>query len=104
MSQLLSASDTYVPKAGEHGQTPVRRVHERHSTGSSRTGTRPNKLRIGSAELKAVPHAGLGFHFLRVPVGSHRILGVFKRKGGPKGKDRTTNEQADDVRSHLQMH
>ena len=61
-------------------------------------------LRIGCTELKAVPHAGLGFHFLRVPVGSHRILGVFKRKGGPKGKDRTTNEQADDVRSHLQMH
>ena len=29
---------------------------------------------------------GLGFHFLRVPVGSHRILGVFKRKGGPKRK------------------
>ena len=37
-------------------------------------------------ELKAVPHAGLGFHFLRVPVGSHRILEVLKRKGGPKHK------------------
>ena len=82
----------------------ARRVHGRHSAGSSRVGTRPNTLRIGCTELKAVPHAGLGFHFLRVPVGSHRILGVFKRKGGPKGKDRTTNEQADDVRSHLQMH
>ena len=31
-------------------------------------------------ELKAVPHAGLGFYFLRVPVGSHRILEVLKGK------------------------
>ena len=31
-------------------------------------------------ELIAVPHAGLGFHFLRVPVGSHRILEVLKGK------------------------
>ena len=38
-------------------------------------------------ELKAVPHAGLGFHFLRVPVGNQRILGVFKRKSGPKRKE-----------------
>ena len=37
-------------------------------------------------DLTAVPHAGLGFHFPRVSVGSHRNLGVFKRKGGPKRK------------------
>ena len=50
-------------------------------------------LRIGCTELIAVPHASLGFHFLRVSVGSHRILGVFKRKGGPKRK----NEVGDQV-------
>ena len=37
-------------------------------------------------DLTAVPHVGLGYHFLRVPVRNHRILGVFKRKGGPKRK------------------
>ena len=47
-------------------------------------------------ELKAVPHAGLGFHFLRVPVGNQRSLGVFKRKGGPKRKA-TTKRQSDVV-------
>ena len=31
-------------------------------------GTRPNTLRIGCTELKAVPHAGLGFHFLRIRI------------------------------------
>ena len=46
-------------------------------------------------DLIAVPHAGLGFHFLRVSVGNQRILGVFKRRNGPKRKK--TNEQADDV-------
>ena len=55
-------------RAGEITTNPVRRVHGRHSTGSSRVGARPNTLRIGCAELKAVPHAGLGYHFLRVQV------------------------------------
>ena len=59
MSQLLSAADIYVPKAGEHGQTPVRRVHGRHSTGSSRVGTRPNTLMDMCTDLTAVPHASL---------------------------------------------
>ena len=27
-------------------------------------------------DVNAVPHAGLGFQFLRVPVGNHRILVV----------------------------
>ena len=62
-------------------------------------------LRIGCTELKAMPHAGLGFHFLRVPVGNQRILGVFKRRGGPKGKetndDRGSNKMTA-ARAHLQ--
>ena len=33
-----------------------------------------------------MPHAGLGYHFLRVQVGNHWILEVFKRKEGPKRK------------------
>ena len=37
-------------------------------------------------DLIAAPHAGLGFHFLRVSVGNQRILGVFKRRNGPKRK------------------
>ena len=61
MSQLLSAADTYISGQGRQRRTPVRRVHGRHSAGSSRVGTRPNTLRIGCTELKAVPHAGLGF-------------------------------------------
>ena len=57
---LLSAADICVPRAGEHGQTPVRRVHGRHSAGSSRVGTRPNTLMDMRSELTAVPLAGLG--------------------------------------------
>ena len=37
-------------------------------------------------DVIAVPHAGLGFQFLRVSVGDQRILGVFKRRNGPKRK------------------
>ena len=40
-------------------------------------------------ELKAVPHAGLGFHFLRVPVGSHRILEVLKGKEAQSTRSRS---------------
>ena len=37
-------------------------------------------------DLTAVPHAGLGYHFLRVQVGNHWNLGVLKRRSGPKRK------------------
>ena len=37
-------------------------------------------------DVTAVPHAGLGYHFLRRPVRNHRILGVCKRKWGQKRK------------------
>ena len=40
-------------------------------------------------ELKAAPHAGLGFHFLRVPVGSHRILEVLKGKEAQSTRSRS---------------
>ena len=40
-------------------------------------------------ELIAVPHAGLGFHFLRVPVGSHRILEVLKGKEAQSTRSRS---------------
>ena len=40
-------------------------------------------------DVNAVPHAGLGFHFLRVPVGNQRNLGVFKRRDGQKEKEGT---------------
>ena len=67
---LLSAADICVPRAGEHGHTPVRRVHGRHSAGSSRVGTKPNTLMDMRTDVNAVPHAGLGFHFLRKPEGT----------------------------------
>ena len=55
--------------------------------------------------LTAVPHPGLGFHFLRVPVGNQRTPGVFKRRSGPKRKetndDRGSNRLTT-VRAHLQ--
>ena len=42
-------------------QTPVRRVHGRHSTGSSRTGTGPDTLMDMRTDLTAVPHASLSY-------------------------------------------
>ena len=39
-----------------------------------------NTLEILCTELNAVPHAGLGFHFLRVPVRTIGAWGVWKRK------------------------
>ena len=68
LGHLRSLRAALYPGRGYVGHTPVRRVHGRHSAGSSRVGTRPNTLRIGCAELKAVPHAGLGYQFLRVQV------------------------------------
>ena len=40
-------------------------------------------------DLIAVPHAGLGFHFLRVPVGNHRILEVLKGKVAQSARSRS---------------
>ena len=53
------AASCSVPGQGYVGHTPVRRVHGRHSAGSSRVGTKPNTLEILCTELNAVPHAGL---------------------------------------------
>ena len=43
---------------------------------------------IWRTELKAVPHASLGYHFLRV----QRILEVFKRRRGQKRKSRSKRQ------------
>ena len=55
-------------------------------------------------DLTAVPHAGLGYHFLRVQVGNHWSLGVLKRRNGPKRKkpigDHGSNKMTA-VRAHL---
>ena len=54
-------------------------------------------LRIWCTELNAVPHAGLGFHFLRVQV---RTTGSWRSSNGEmaqRRRKRTTDEQADDV-------
>ena len=91
MSQLLSAPDTYVPRAGEHGQTPVQRVHGRHSTGSSRVGTRPNALMDMRTDLTAVPHAGLGYHFLRVQVRTTGASGSSNGEGAKISRSRAAN-------------
>ena len=73
--------------------------------GSSRTLTGRDTLMDMRTDVTAVPHAGLGFHFLRVTVENQRILGVFKRRGGPKGKetndDRGSNKMTA-ARAHLQ--
>ena len=52
-------------------------------------GTRAHTLMDMRTDLIAVPHAGLGFQFLRIPVGNQRNLGVFKRRGGQKEKEGT---------------
>ena len=92
LGHLLSAADICVPNAGEHGHTPVRRVHGRHSAGSSRVGTRPNTLEILCTELNAVPHAGLGFHFLREQVGKSKE----EEEVHPPEVPKVINERADD--------
>ena len=56
---------TYTRSTGPRG---------RHSAGSSRVGTKPNTLMDMRTDLIAVPHAGLGFHFLRV----QRIAGTLE--------------------------
>ena len=68
MSQLRPLWALTFPKQGKQRQTPVRRVHGRHSTGSFRVGTRPNTLMDMRTDLTAVPHASLGYHFPRVQV------------------------------------
>ena len=74
----------------------------RHSAGSSRVGTRPNTLEILCTELNAVPHAGLGFHFLRVHV---RTTGSWRSSRGSRAQkeenERRTNRLTA-IRSHLQ--
>ena len=102
LGHLLSAMDICVPKAEEHGRTPVRRVHGRHSAGSSRVGTKPNTLMDMRTDLTAVPHAGLGFHFLRVPGPSEP--GGLEEEVRPKaqGRRRRTGRNDDD-RSCLQQ-
>ena len=75
----------------------------RHSAGSSRVGTRPNTLEILCTELNAVPHAGLGFHFLRVHV---RTTGSWRSSRGSRAQkeenERRTNRLTA-IRSHLQF-
>ena len=52
-------------------------------------------------ELKAVPHAGLGFHFLRVRVRTTEPRGL-QEEIGPKSQDRRRrSSRHDDVRSGL---
>ena len=58
--------------------------------------THTHTLRIGCPELKAVPHAGRGFQFLRVPV---RTIGAWGSSNGEmaqRGRTRTADEQADE--------
>ena len=59
--------------------------------------TRRNTLMDMHTELKAVPHAGLGFQFLRVHV---RTTGSWRSSRGSKaqnGRGRATNRQVDVV-------
>ena len=86
LGHLRSLRAALYPGRGYVGHTPIRRVHGRHSAGSSRVGTRPNTLRIGCTELKAVPHAGLGFQFLRVHVRTTDPGGL-QEEVGPKEKN-----------------
>ena len=45
---------------------------------STHTHTHAHTLRIGCTELKAVPHASLGYHFLRVQVRTTEAWGSSK--------------------------
>ena len=80
-------------REGEITTNPVRRVHGRHSTGSPRVGTRPNTLRIGCTELKAVPHAGLGYHFPRVQV---KPNGGWGSSNGSEAQSASTKSMSSD--------
>ena len=60
LGHLRSLRAALYPGNGYVRQTPVQRVHGRHSAGSSRVGTWPNTLMDMHTELIAVPHASLG--------------------------------------------
>ena len=59
LGHLRSLRAALYPGSGYVRRTPVRRVHGRHSAGSSRVGTKPNTLMDMRTDLIAVPHAGL---------------------------------------------
>ena len=83
---------------------PTRRQKEHRRDRNTRTHT--HTLRIGCTELKAVPHAGLGFHFLRVQVRKpEKEEEVQQVQQGHKvwRNHRTIDRQNDVVRSHLQI-
>ena len=104
LGHLRSLRAALYPGRGYVGHTPVRRVHGRHSAGSSRVGTRPNTLRIGCTELKAVPHAGLGFHFLRVRVRTNGAWGSARGNRAKSSRSKTASEsnRVTAARAHLQ--
>ena len=59
LGHLRSLRAALYPGRGYVRQTPVRRVHGRHSAGSSRALTRRDTLIEMGTDVNAVPHAGL---------------------------------------------
>ena len=70
----------HLQSKGDNDVPPFNGSHGRHSAGSSRVGTRPNTLRIGCTELKAVPHASLS----KKP--KENRVGKMKRFKSPRGQ------------------
>ena len=54
--------------------------------------THTHTLRIGCTELKAVPHAGLGFHFLRVRVRTNGAWGSARGNRAKSSRSKTASE------------
>ena len=82
LGHLRSLRAALYPGRGYDRQTPVQRVHTGHSSGSPWAGVKPDTLMILRAELNAVPHASLGYHFLREPTDP----GGLQKEKGPKSK------------------
>ena len=95
------AMGTYVSRARETATNP-------RSTGPREAAATPLDLTLMDmrTDLTAVPHAGLGYHFLRVQVREpEKEVEVQQVQRGHKGKrnHRTIDRQNDVVRSHLQV-
>ena len=78
------------PGRGDKDKPPFRRVHGRHSAGSSRVGMRPNTLMDMRTELKAVPHAGPRVPLPKSTSRKPSNPGGLKKERRPKaqGRDR----------------
>ena len=96
LGHLRSLRATLVPGAGTKTNTRLTGPQGPLCGVTLDSHYRRDALMIMRTDLTAVPHAGLGYHFLRVQVGTNGSWGLQTEKG-PKAQDRKRRAGRDDV-------